>query len=931
MQTSLLRTKHYIPKHRPEYVPRPRLVEQLNAGLWQGSEFARKLTIVSAPAGFGKTTMISAWAREVDVPVAWISLDDNDNNPNRFFAYFVSALQNIKADLGGSALAMLQSPQPPAFETLLTSLINEISEITETILIIFDDYNVINAQPIHDALAFFLNNLPPQVHIVFSGRADPPWPLGQWRARGEMIEIRSNDLRFTLEEATVFLNQALGLQISPETVTALETRTEGWIAGLQLAAISLRGKDDISSFVADFTGSHRFVIDYLVEEVLDQQPGTVQDFLLKTSILERMSADLCDAVVGEIRETRMGIREGIPALEAPTFTRSSQQMLEYLERSNIFLISLDDHLQWYRYHHLFADLLRQRLNVFHPEKVPELYERASLWFEQHDMPDEAIHHAFKSGDLQRAARLIEANGQEWIANSELGVLLRWLKAMPTEIVRARPYLGLLYGWGMALINQFDIVEQVLEDAEKRLRAAIGNPEELREYGLTDPVEQSSFWGYLITCRAAVARSQGETGKTIRLLYQALDIFPEDDLRGRGVAYLYLGYALWMAGDILSARQNFEDALRVSQSSGQLLTTQSVIDALGKLLLEFGELKRAVRIHQQAIELANLHAEQTGGQTPGVGLAYNGLANLHYEWNEIEVAVNYANRGIELFKPWGVTENLLDSYNILARISLAQDNKAKALEVAQTAASLVQEPQVPDWLRAQVEAFQARLWIRLGRDEPDYLRNASSWAMQTELSADDEPSYFREFEYITLVRLYIAKGELDNSLNLLKRLLELVEPAGRNGRLIEILLLNALAHEGSGKTDQALRALARSLALAEPESYTRVFIDEGRPMAVLLQKAAARAVLSDYTRKLLTAFPKQERVPLEAAQTLTEPLSQRELEVLRLMSTGRSGPQIAEQMYLSINTVKTHIKNIYLKLGVNQRFEAIQKAKQLGLI
>ena len=549
-----------------------------------------------------------------------------------------------------------------------TPLINDVSKSSDVFALVLNDYHVIEEQPVHAALTFLLENLPNHAHVVIAGRADPPFPLAHMRALGQLYEIRAADLRFTVDEASALLDQAMDSSVSAEDAAALEARTEGWAAGLQLAAISMRGRQDISEFVQAFTGSHRFVIDYLVEEVLDQQPESLQEFLLATSILQRLTAPLCDAVTAE---------------------SESQAILTRLEQANLFLVPLDDERRWYRYHHLFAELLRHRLGQKDPAHPPELHRRASVWYEENGMPEEAIHHAISGGHFRRAAQLTEVNCKELMARSEIGKVKRSIEALPEEWVRARPQLGSLYGKVLALTNQLDRVEAYLQAAEKAIHTTPSQPDLSEEWESDDPERAMAvFQGSVATCRAIVARARGDGLQMVKLLRRALAHYPADELSGRCVAYLYLGFAFWMTGDVQRARQNLEKSNQAAQASGQTYTAISSLGALGRLLIELGELHQSQRIHQRALQLAERHIQQTGKPLPAITEGHWGLGTLSYEWNDLTLARSYVETVIEATRPLGVTEWLLNAYVALARIQRAQGEVEEALAMMQTAASLI---------------------------------------------------------------------------------------------------------------------------------------------------------------------------------------------------------------------------------------------------
>jgi LuxR family maltose regulon positive regulatory protein len=921
MPSELLQSKLYKPPLRPMLVARPRLLARLDRGLVEH----HSLALVSAPAGFGKTTLISDWgahlaaAEQPAARLCWLSLDEDDNDPRLFFSY-VAAAAGQAEDFGASIQDLLAAPQPAAPKAMAAALINDCAGLDTPLALVLDDYHLIENPDIHQALSYLLDNRPLGLFVIITSRMDPALPLPRWRAGRQMTEIRTDDLRFTLAEAADFLAQSSGQTLAEREVKALEQRTEGWAAGLQMAALSLqdlRPGQETADFVDAFAGSHRYIFDYLADEVLAQRPAGTREFLLKTSILDQLNGALCDAVLGRPRR-----------LPGET---SSQALLAQLDAANLFIVPLDDERRTYRYHHLFAYQLHHRLEDEYPDEAPALHIRASAWYEANGWPVAAIRHAMKAGDLIRAARIVEVAGVEWLARSELGLLMRWLSAMPADLIRDRPNLGLLLGWGLALINQFDQVEETFNAAELGFEAALARPETMAGLGLESAAHRARFRGFLATGRAALARSRGDGQAAVALLNRALETLPESELAGRSVAYLYLGYALWSSGDLPAARQTFEEARRAGLAGEQILSAQSAMDALGKILLELGDLNAAHRLHQGGLQLAEQYTSQTGWPLPGVGLAHNGLAAVLYERDELTQARGHAERAMELFRPWGVTENLLDSLHTLARIKLGQDDVDGALALVEQTAGMVQEPNVPDWLTAMIMARSAAVIIvALGEDAPG-TGLVSGWQSAAGLDPEDTLTYAREAEYITLVRLLLVQGKFADALNLAERLTKLAESGGRRGRLLEILVLQARAMDSVGETADAVSILERALALAEVSKYRRVFLNEDQPMAGLLEQAASRGRRPAYARQLLAAFADQEAAATKVRQPLADPLTEREVEVLGYMAAGLTGPQIAAELHLSNNTIKTHTKNIYGKLGVNDRAGAIARGREVGLL
>jgi LuxR family maltose regulon positive regulatory protein len=910
MITPLLTTKLYVPPVRPKLVHRPRLIERLNEGL------DRKLALVSAPAGFGKTTLLSEWVAGTDRPVAWVSLDKGDDDLTRFWAYLITALQSVQPNLGETALAALRSRQPPLIEPLLTGLINEIVTLSPPFVLVLDDVHVIANQQIHDGLTFLLDNLPPQMHLVLSSRSDPPWPLARLRARGEMTELRASDLRFSEQEAAAFLNEVMNLDLSAEDVAALEDRTEGWIVGLQMAALSMRGRKDGSALIAALTGTHRFILDYLVEEVLDQQSPAVQEFLLHTSILERLTAPLCNAL---------------------TDGRNSRAILTQLEQANLFLVPLDDERRWYRYHRLFADLLRSRLERTHPDQVPVLHRRASEWYQQNGLIAEAVSYALAAGDVEQVARLVGGTALSMMEHGELITLERWLDALPDEVVRSQPWLCIAHAWMLGFTGQLDAVEPLLRDAEKAAAAYDGSPEGPRS--VLSNGEGHRIRGHIAGIRALVAGMRGDALQAVERAREALEHLPADDLLTRGWAAMALALNLYQSGDVAAGDQALAETVAISRGTGDSHVAVLTLCNLAAVQTQRGQLLKAAATFRDALQLADEHAARAGRRLPVSGYAHTYLAKVLCEWNDLQAALHHVQEGIELCKQWGEPQLLTGAHMSLATVLQTHgdaDGALDALHKAKQAAS-----RISSWYAARVAPLEALIRLRQG-DVPE----ASRWAV---LQQNSMASYFDVFEYwfaqLTLARIDIAQGRFDQALESLAPLLEAAEAAGGERYVIESLALQAVALQAQGKLDQALTALERALTLAEPEGYVRTFIDEGAPMGTLLRQAQARGIQSNYVRKLLAALEGEtkDQRPLQVTEAappslvdrpsspLIEPLSERELQVLRLLNTQLSSKRIAEQLFLSVNTVRSHIKSIYSKLDVHSRADAVRRAEELGLL
>lgn len=913
----ILATKLYIPPPRPAVVLRPRLIERLNAGLHG------KMSLISAPAGFGKTTLVSEWvavSRKLPArPVAWLSLDEDDSDPARFLTYLVAALQTLLPSeteksgpkLGDGALAMLQSPQPPPVESILTALLNEIAAIPDQFILVLDDYHLVDAQPVDEALTFLIQHLPPQMHLVIITREDPPLPLARLRARGQLTELRATDLRFTLSEATEFLTQVMGLNLQAEDITALELRTEGWIAGLQMAALSMQGRADVANFVQAFTGSHRFVLDYLVEEVLHQQPEQVSAFLLQTAILDRLSAPLCDAVTGRSDE--------------------SKEMLAALERDNLFVIPLDDERQWYRYHHLFADVLQARLHETYPDQASVLHRRASAWYAQHDLPSDAIRHALAAGDFEGAAGLIELAWPAMDGLFQSATWLEWARALPDELVRARPVLSVGYAWALLNGGELEAAEAHLQEAERWLDGAAdtGRGDKTPASGMVivDEDQFRTLPASMATARAYIALSVGDMPGAVKHAQHALDRLPETDYIGRGPAASLLGLAQWANGDLEAAHRSLADAMTGFRMAGNLHFALSGTYGLADIRITQGRLRAAFNTYERALQLAR---EQGESLIRGTADLYLGLSELYRERGDLETAAQHLQQSEELGERAALQDWPYRLRRAQARRAADQGDLDRAIELLDEAERLYYRTPVPN--ARPLAALKARVWIAQGR-----LDEAFAWARERGLSADDDLSYLREFEHITLAKALIAhyqrdraERSIDEAMGLLERLLHAAEEGERMGSVIEILLVQALALQAQGEGAAALTPLARALTLAEPEGYIRIFVDEGPPMATLLRAAAKDGVAPDYVRRLQMALGEPHgETPVN--QRLIEPLSERELDVLRLLATELSGPEIARELIVSLNTMRTHTKNIYSKLGVNNRRSAVRRAEELGLL
>ncbi len=910
MPAPLLETKLYVPRSRRGLVPRPRLSERLDRGA------ASKLMLVSAPAGFGKTTLLTEWlaggpAAPADERLAaWLSLDRGDNDPASFWTYVIAALRTVASGVGETALALLHSSQPPAIETVLTALLNELSAVAGDIVLVLDDYHVIDARDVQDGMAFLLDHLPPWLHVVIASRADPALPLARLRARGELVETRAADLRFTPDEAAAYLNEMMGLQLTARDVAALEGRTEGWIAALQLAALSMQGRDDVAGFIAGFAGDDRYVVDYLVEEVLQRQPDRVQAFLLQTSILGRLSGPLCDAVTGQ---------------------GGGKAMLEALDRGNLFLVPLDDRRQWYRYHHLFADMLHVRLLDEQPGQVPDLHRRASAWYEQNGEPSAAIGHALAAEDFERAADLVELAIPAMRRTRQEATVRGWLEVIPDEVVRVRPVLSVGFAGALLSVGEFEGVEARLRDAERWLDTTTGirqGPQApSAEMVVVDDDEFRRLPAEIELYRAALALVRGDVPGTVRHARRALDLAPEDDHLGRASAAALMGLASWASGDLEAGHSAYADCMAGLRRAGHIADTFGCAIALADIRRTQGRLGEAMRTYEQALQLV---PEQGGPVLRGTADMYVGMSEVYRERDDLPAATQHLLRSQELGEHTGLPQNRYRWRVAMARVREAEGDLGGALDLLNEAERLYVGDFFPNV--RPVPALKARVWIAQGR-----LGEALGWAREQGLSVEDDLSYLREFEHITLARVLLARYQderAEASIHEATRLLERLLTGGRRGGE------DGTRHRDPGAAGAGspgarrhpccdLHALQRALTLAEPEGYVRVFVDEGPPMAALLKAAAKQGIARNYVRRLLAAVSETEHDrPIK--QALIDPLSERELDVLRLLGTELDGPAIARELMVSLNTMRTHTKNIYAKLAVTNRRAAVRRAAELGL-
>ncbi|MGC5222580.1 LuxR C-terminal-related transcriptional regulator [Micromonospora sp. DT81.3] len=905
MSSPFLETKLHVPRGRRGLVSRPRLNEYLS----RGAELA--LTLVSAPAGFGKTTLLAEWladGRAKGRSAAWLSLDQRDNDPVLFCTYLVAALRSVEPAVGDDALSFLQSPQP-LIEAVLGTVLNDLSAVSNDVVVVLDDYHLIEARTVHDGMAFLLERLPPQVHLVLATREDPPLQLARWRGRGELLEIRAAELRFTTDEAAAYLNGVTGIELTSQDVAALERRTEGWITAIQLAALSMQGRDDIPGFIAGFAGDDRYIVDYLVEEVLQRQPEDRRSFLLQTSILSRLNGPLCEAVTG---------RGGGGAT------------LEALEHGNLFLFPLDDRRQWYRYHHLFADVLQARILDEQPDEMTELHRRASDWCEQNGERSEAIRHAMAAKQFDRAAELVELAMPALRQARHDATLLDWLQALPDEVIQARPVLNIGYVGVLMSRGEVEGVEERLRAAELWLHAPTAIEQAPGEPSAKPVVVDEAAFRRLPAAiafyRAALAHVVGDVDGTMTNARRALELVGEDDPVERGSAAALLGLAYWSTGALDDAYRWYSDGMSSFENAGFVPDAVSGAITIADLQIVQGHLREAMSTYERGLRLAT----NTTPPLSGAADLHVGMSVLLTEHNNLDAARQHLLASSELGKYAGLPQNRHRWSVAMARVLQGEGDPRAALQLLDEAERLYVDGYSPNV--RPVSALKARVRVAAGE-----LAEALGWVRERRLSADDDLSYLHEYEHITLARVLLAKheteraaGGLHDPAQLLERLLGAAEAGARTGSVIEILVVQALVHQAGRDIPAALAALERALTLAEPEGYVRLFVDEGPAMASLLRTAAKKGIAPGYARRLVAAGSKTP-VTVAVLPGLIEQLSERELDVLRMLGTDLDGPDIARELSVSLSTVRTHTNRIFAKLDVHDRRAAVRRARELGLL
>jgi LuxR family maltose regulon positive regulatory protein len=917
----VLQTKLNIPLLRPSLIERRQLIDKLSEGLFvEGTQdtsrlFNRKLTLVSAPAGFGKTTLVSSWIQRLDAPAAWLSLDEGDNEPNRFIYYVMAALRQVCGELADSALLLLQSPQPPPTETLLSLLINDLADMACQAILVLDDYHVIRELEVHKALTFLLDNQPPQLHLVIVSREDPAIPLHRLRGSGQLLGIYERELRFSPAEAAEFFDKTMGLNLTTGEVDALERRTEGWVAGLQLAALSMQDLPETRDFVASFAGDDRYISDYLIGEVFERQPALVQEFLLKTAILERFSPALCDVLLGvEVPGQRIG---------DPGQMTSSKAIIEHLDQSNLFIVSLDNKREWYRYHHLFADFLRLRLREQPASEIVELHRRVAAWYARHGFTEEAIQHHLAVGDFAQAADLIERVGLRLIVQGQIRKMLDWLTRLPDDFLSTRPLLCVCQAWIFNITGQAAASEPLLKRAEETLKT-------------TEPEQVRHIQGLIDTLRAYKARRQGNLTRSIQLLRQASDELSPNNLLVRSTVNLNLGFNYLITGQLAQADQALQLARADSQAAEAVYVTLITMALQANSYVAQGKLRRATALYEEAITYGLAHNRDQ--PFPPAGYAYAGFGQVMYEQNEVEKAEQLLTQAVQLGESMADWSMVRRGLLPLAWLWQMRGDPAEARRLLKQAQEVVQQAE-SDRVEAQIEAQWARLQLKQAASDRSALATAATWAKKYRERQPNTSSYQEAPAQMILAEIELAQEQVDQAILRLNRSAESATAGGQNDNLIKIKTLQTIAYDAKGDHSKALEKLGEALALGEQEGYVRTFVDHGLPLRRLIQEATNSGMASDYINQLLSAFPETAQVEIPSARPdrplgdglPVEPLTERELSMLRLMAAGLSNREIAGELFLSVNTIKVYASRIYGKLGAHRRGEAVARAQELGLI
>jgi ATP/maltotriose-dependent transcriptional regulator MalT len=912
----LLATKFFIPSIHTELVSRRRLIEKMNAGL------PRKLTLISAPAGFGKTTLVSHWVEQLQAntlknqnqnaqKIAWISLDENDNDLNRFLSYFIAALKragSISTTLEKSLTSTLQPLQTPPVRDILTAIINECASLSGRLITILDDYHVIASSQVNDALTFLIDHLPPQMHLIIITRDDPQLPLARIRAKSQMNEIRASDLRFTPSEIEEFLLLMLGTNFSSAELDLLDTHTEGWITELQLLAISMQGHEKIKDRIVNFGNRNRFVLDYLVEEVLEQQPEEIQEFLIQTSILKQLTGPLCNALTGQ---------------------ENGQQVLKRLEQANLFIIPLDHERCWYRYHHLFADLLHFRFQQTCADTASALHHRASVWLEQNNFLDGTVEHALQAEDFERATQLIFTHFDNLMHQIGSTKLSRWVDEMPEELILANPDLCILSAWFLFTRGNLDAAENRLDIADK---LCLSSKDSQAAGSTHDPenIERFRIPGRVAAIRAFIRSYQGDIQGMVKSANQALRQLPIQDLHWRSAVAIALGDAYGMAGNMYAAYEARVKALETCKAGGNIHLILLSSMKLAVTVRMRGQLQRTIDICERQLYLANKNGVT---QMAVVGWLFAIWAEVLAEINQIDEALIKGKKGIEITARSDNIALIGWSQMCLVRILFSRGNLDEAEDILRKLDYSSHDHHMPPYIAGKISAWQARILLTQNK-----VNEAIQWAKARNLSIERKITQLNEGEYIVFARILLAQGRTEDAIKLLQQLFKNAKAGDRIAIMIEVLILQALAFQASGDFERAMILLEQAISLAEPGGFVRSFVDEGPVMASLLYEAIKRQLNPQYTQRLLSAFSTSEtaqkaasELKMPASGELLEPLSEREIEVLHLVAKGLQRQEIAENLVLSLNTVKSHLRNIFRKLGVNNQMQAVAKARNMGFL
>ena len=898
-ETPILSTKLHKPNWRSGQVPRPNLLSHLD------KITERRLAIITAPAGFGKTTLLSEWIHNTTTYTCWVSLNETDNDPIIFWSYVIASIQRMNTDVEDEILSMLLAPQSQPLH-VVTTLLNALSGQREHLVLILDDYHLIESTSIHEALAFFIEHAPPHVHTIISTRTIPPLPLARLRARNELTEIEALDLRFSFEEATQFLKTTMNLDLKEDAIHLLETKTEGWIAGLQLAALSLNGREDAENFIQEFSGDDRYIVDYLAEEVLHRHPNHIRQFLLYTSILEHFNSALCDAVTDQTK---------------------SPELLEALELANLFLVPLDNKRNWFRYHHLFGEVLQSHLQQAEPGIVPELHRRACEWHESNDSVMDAIHHALAGQHLDKAQNLIEQTAFHLFEHGQNHTLYKLLDKLPAAFDAASPILTSWYAWRNIDRGDFTRAARYLEKLERYIDTL--TPTQLQELAKENH-QYKSLPGILHTARAMVSQASGDVAGAISHAKQAIELLPQEDTLWIGGSVSILGLASWSTGDLDTAFESFRKGIYMIEGGGINHYRVSGAHVLAEIRMEQGRFRDTHDIYNHALKIADTWK---GTLIRGTADLYYGLSELAIEHNELEEAIAYFSKARSLGKQGVLHENVYRQYLIDARIQEAQGLVNVALERIQEAEENFIRDAVPN--PRPIEALKIRLLI-----STDNLPEAVAWAKKKGFQSSNALYYLTEFEHIAFTRILMAQYRktwsqpvLEDAITLLHKLEQSTSSGGRIWNLIVVHLLHATCLELQSNTPQALEVLQKALQLGERDNFIRTFLDEGSLIHNLLRHAVAANIGGSYARNILSAFEQSSSKGSSSKLTtnLLQPLTPRELEIIRLIAAGMRNQEIADHLFISLSTVKRHIANAYGKLEATHRTEAINQATKLGLI